>query len=1377
MNLPIIFIAIANETPQSNNYLRNLPQEAIGLRSILTVAEENKLCEFLIINDATIDAIISVFQQSKYKNRIAIFHFAGHAGDNKLFLKDNTGARQASHGEGLVPFLASQRSLQLVFLNGCHTSAIAEGLNELGVPAVIGTSFAVQDDIATNLSLNFYRGLTRGLGLERVWNDAVHQIKATVTSGNPDDFHRAIFREDMHLAGPAIVRLPWSLTFSKGKEDARHWNLPQAADNPLFGLASVEGRYDLLNEPFEFLKKYEEKGTRNFFGRSKYIQNLYQRLLDRNASPLVLFHGQSGVGKSSFLNAGLIPRLKVECRVLLKERSKEKGLANDFIEAIQESAESCLTAPLTGVTPLDLWLEIEEQTQQPFILIIDQVEEVFTRPSALGRKEIEAFLALVTAVFANPSKRPKGKILLSYRKEFHPEVSDAIRQEGLPFEQVFLKKLGADSIKEIVNGLASTTAHRLKYGVEIEEGLPGIIAADLLKDANSPIAPVLQILLTKLWRLSQTEEARVFSEANYNHLRKQGVFLEDFFQEQMLVLKASEEEFTFPIVSTGLALDILNYHTTKFGTAESRAFSQLVEQYSHQQPIVPVLLQKLKSLYLLSDDGKENTTLAHDTLAPIVQNAIKLSEKTGQRALRLLETKMLDYHLYPEQTLLEEEDLLTVEQGAQGMRAWSSSEQELLGKSRKKRAEIQVKRKRRRFVQLALMGMLALAVVFIVFSWQRSERQARGNELISQALRMEKEDPTKSMALLRQAMPYLTDVTTAYQAAHDIYSNNEFYDTLLHFSAPVEAVTLLPQTPLFALVTGKELQLRNFETLELLKTITLDERITALAATVNGKLLAITTEDDYLRIYDPNGEEKYSLLYEDGVQKVAFSPDGQKILTSDLQGRLLLWDLTEKSAVTIIDDPLIIVEAFAFASDGESIVVGTEMGELQFIGLDGELRNIVNAHNDRILSLSIDPVLNILTSTSRDATTASWTMDGHLLTRFVGHEKRVNAAQWLTSLNYLLSASDDFSIRLWGENGQTLTNYRGHTSYVNDLAIAPDEESFISAGADSTLIVWRIATKVDLSFTTMPAGEATSMAMSRDGGILIAGTKADNVITEEPLDPFYFFDQEDMELANPQDVLVWNTVDGSVMHLTGHEGRINDVAISDKGTFFLSAAADGKALLWDASGKLVNKFNQADEINSIAFSPDEQYVATGGSDSLAVLWELKTGKKIPLNQHGDLVSALAFTPDGKLLYTACYDNLIRVFDMKGRLMQSFTGHNSRVSCLAISSDGQHILSGGWDNQAILWSRGGEVLSRYPLYAKNNTGGEAVNAVAFSPKGDYLAFGGEGGLIKVLTLAGEERQTITLFSGQTLTDLAFTPFGNQLTTVVADKIQFWQLLNL
>lgn len=1376
MSIPVIFIAIANETPHSNNYLRNLPQEAIGLRSILTEAEENKLCEFIIINDATIDAIIRVFQQKKYQDRIAAFHFAGHAGDNKLFLKDNTGARQASHGEGLVPFLASQRSLQLVFLNGCHTSAIAEGLNELGVPAVIGTSFAVQDDIATNLSLNFYRGLTRGLGLERVWNDAVHQIKAMAKAGDADDFHRAIFREDMHLAGQAIVRLPWSLTFSKGKEDTRHWNLPQAADNPLFGLASIEDRYDLLNEPFEFLKKYEEKGTRNFFGRSKYIQSLYQRLLDSNASPLVLFHGQSGVGKSSFLNAGLIPRLKVECQVSLKERSREKGLANDFIEAIEKCAKACLTAPLTGASPLDLWLEIEEQTQQPFILIIDQVEEVFTRPSVLGRKEIDGFLALISTIFANPSLRPKGKILLSYRKEFHPEISDAVSLAGLPFEQVFLKKLAGENIEEIVNGLASTTAHRLKYNVEIEEGLPEIIAADLLKDTNSPIAPVLQILLTKLWHLSKTQESPVFSVVNYNYLRKQGVFLDDFFQEQMLAFKTSEEEFSFPVVSTGLALDVLNYHTTEFGTAEGRALGQLMEQYRHQEGIIPALVQKLKSLYLLSDDGKENTTLAHDTLAPIVQNAIKLSEKTGQRALRLLETKMLDYHLYPEQTLLEEEDLLTVEQGAKGMRAWSSEEEDLLGKSRKKRQEIQTKRRRRRFVQFALMGMLALAVVFIVFSWQRSERQAHGNELISQALRMEKEDPTKSMVLIRQAMPYLTDVTTAYQAAHDIYSNNEFYDTLLHFSAPVEAVTLLPETPLFALITGTELQLRNFETLELLKTITLDEKITSLATTANGKLLATTAEDDYLRIYDANGEEKYSLLYEGGVQQVVFAPDGQKVLTSDLQGRLLLWDLTEESAVTIIDDPLIIVESFAFTIDGESIVVGTEMGELQFVGLDGELRNIVNAHNDRILSLSIDPVLNILTSTSRDATTASWTIDGHLLTRFVGHDKRVNAAQWLPSLNYLLSASDDFSVRLWGGSGQTLTNYRGHTSYVNDLVVAPDEESFISAGADSTLIVWRITTKVARSFTTMPTGEATSMAMSRDGGILIAGTKADNVISEEPLDPFDFFDQEDMELASPQDVLVWNIADGGVMHLTGHEGRINDVAISAKGTFFLSAAAS-KALLWDSSGELVNEFNQADEINSIAFSPDEQYVATGGSDSLAVLWELKTGKKIPLNEHGDLVSAVVFAPDGKLLYTACYDNLIRVFDMTGRLVQSFTGHNSRVSCLAISLDGQHILSGGWDNQAILWSREGEILSRYPLFAKNNTGGEAVNAVAFSHKGDYLAFGGEGGLIKVLTLAGEERQTITLFSGQTLTDLAFTPFGNQLTTVVADKIQFWQLLNL
>ena len=339
MDKPVILIAFANESHSSSNYLRNLPKEAIELRKSLSIAEENGLCEFLIIYNATFDSIISVFQNPKYRNRIAIFHFGGHAGSFNLLLKNDKGDMALTNGEGLVPFLANQDSLQLVFLNGCHTQKIAHSLSTQGVPAVIGTSFSILDYVATDLSISFYRSLTLGLEIERAWKESVHKILAQEEDTSPSRFYHTdnIFREEIKLSEQPIINFPWSLSIGIGQEDVKYWNLPKAANNPLFGLPTIENSYDLPNEPYRYLQAYNKEWSRNFFGRGEYIQKLYHRIIGNQSSPIILLHGQSGVGKSSLLKAGIIPRLATKMVVRYTQRTKAYGLSKDLTTVLYDA--------------------------------------------------------------------------------------------------------------------------------------------------------------------------------------------------------------------------------------------------------------------------------------------------------------------------------------------------------------------------------------------------------------------------------------------------------------------------------------------------------------------------------------------------------------------------------------------------------------------------------------------------------------------------------------------------------------------------------------------------------------------------------------------------------------------------------------------------------------------------------------------------------------------------------------------------------------------------------------------------------------------------------------------------------------------------------
>lgn len=91
-NTPIIFLAFANDRQNSNQYLRNLSKELDGIRTALRPLEKEGICELVVRSNATLQQIVDVFQDSVYRNRIAIFHYSGHADSYQLLLESMEGA-------------------------------------------------------------------------------------------------------------------------------------------------------------------------------------------------------------------------------------------------------------------------------------------------------------------------------------------------------------------------------------------------------------------------------------------------------------------------------------------------------------------------------------------------------------------------------------------------------------------------------------------------------------------------------------------------------------------------------------------------------------------------------------------------------------------------------------------------------------------------------------------------------------------------------------------------------------------------------------------------------------------------------------------------------------------------------------------------------------------------------------------------------------------------------------------------------------------------------------------------------------------------------------------------------------------------------------
>ncbi len=772
---PVILAAFANDRSDQTRFLRNLSEEAKRIQSVLSPAQS--LCPLVLLPSATLDEILSAFQT--YRDRIVVFHYAGHANGFQLLLESSTGGVHRVGAKGLASFLGQQQGLQLVFLNGCSTERQAEDLLNAGVGCVIATTQAIDDGVATDFSARFYKGIVTGAPLQSAYSEAVGSAQAA-SGGSIDRLLVPVDGQEevAHDAG----RWPWLLKFKPGAERVAQWSLPEAAGDPLFGLPPVPQR-DLPESPYRHLYRFEAEHAEVFFGRGHEIRELYQRVTASDAAPVVLFYGPSGVGKSSLLDAGLIPRLAGKNEVRYIRRDPALGLG--------ETLRSAFPKEVQQISRRDAWIAAEKQLGRPLVIVLDQVEEVFTKPHASQPHELVEFAQLLRRIFSAPDHRPQGKLILGFRKEWFAEIDELLADAQVPRSRIFLERLSRDGVIEAITGPVDDLRLASQYQLKIEDGLPEVIADDLLADPDTPVAPTLQILLTRMWSeaIRRNREQPTFDTELYQSLHRNGILLDDFLRQQTDQIRVQLPR----AVDSGFLLDLLEFHTTAIGTSAEHSLSVLEAIYAEQAKsgMLSQTLALCEELYLLTFSGTvgvstlgssgplspaidhasgkdlnagerasvrgpaapvqpphsgplppshfhrelkvarggegaetaRSSRLLHDTLAPLIRARHEESDLPGQRSRRILDNRMVDWMAGQTGIPLDSKDLKEVEAALEGTRSWSADEQRLVQASREERAA--KRRWRRIFKGLGVAAVVVIAVAGGVAFWQRGEAIAQ----------------------------------------------------------------------------------------------------------------------------------------------------------------------------------------------------------------------------------------------------------------------------------------------------------------------------------------------------------------------------------------------------------------------------------------------------------------------------------------------------------------------------------------------------------------------------------------------------------------------------------------------------------------------------
>jgi WD40 repeat protein/energy-coupling factor transporter ATP-binding protein EcfA2 len=824
---------------------------------------------------------------------------------------------------------------------------------------------------------------------------------------------------------------------------------------------TTEISFDRQN-PYLGLSAFEAEQEKYFCGRDEAVWILTTHLTNSRFIPVI---GYSGSGKSSLIKAGLLPEL-----------------SRDIIPGSSHWPVESFTP---GKHPLGKLVDIlarYREHNQPFVIFIDQFEEVFTLCE--DESDRRSFIRLIADEMNNSER--KSRMIISIRGDFlirctnYPDVLNLINH--IPPSTYIVKSLGIEELPEAIEKPAQL------HGVKFERGLVSQIAQDV---AGQPGAlPLLQYALKELWRVCIEKPefpAPLLTRKGYEDIGGVQGALEN--RANVIYQSLSEDDRLFvrklfmELVQLGEGSEVTR---RRVDWDRLRAIADSPEQLDR---VIGLLAGAQQRLIIVDENTVE---VAHEALLcrwKLVSGWIE-EDLENIRISRRLEVACREWK---ETYAKSDEALLTGARLAE-VEEW---EKRVLPNLTGDEREFLVKSVGRRDRQIQDEIKILEREIKLTDEKYQAQKQRTKWAIVSGVLLTF----TLGLGLVlngqkkqREAIAVGTLIGKAEQLL-DSHNQLEAMVASLEALKQIKAIGIEDHNDLVRIQTlVSKVRERNR-----LQGHRLSVSSVSFSPNAKDNLIASSGPDKTIRLWKTDGTQGKILEdHNDKVWTVSFSPDGQYIASGSADKTIKIWR-KEGTLVKTLKGHQGEISHLSFSPDGQTIASASTDRTIRL----WQWKNISNTpkifsgHKDVVYSVKFSPNSQLIVSGSGDRTIKIWKVDGTLLSTLTQHEGAVNFVTFGSDSKTLASISDDNTLRFWKSQRDPILTKKDHDDFVSKIitkddnkmlavTFSPNGELIAYANAEGKIGLWKV------DGTSLPPleghiGQVNEVSFSPDGQTIITG--------------------------------------------------------------------------------------------------------------------------------------------------------------------------------------------------------------------------------------------------------------------------------------------------